>query len=149
MPASPRMTASAKFTARVLLDTGFLVALYDANDALHEASRQWLWQFRGRFITVDHVITEACFFLATEDKAMLIDRIADGWITVVPLGSQAYARVAAILRKYASLKPDLADACLVWLAESTGVHGIVTVDVRDFSTYRIGGRSKFDLLPWQ
>ena len=143
------MTASAKFTARVLLDTGFLVALYDANDALHEASRQWLWQFRGQFITVDHVITEACFFLATEDKAKLIDRIVDGWITVMPLGCQAYARVAAILRKSASLKPDLADACLVWLAESTGVHGIVTVDVRDFSTYRIGGRSKFDLLPWQ
>ena len=35
------------------------------------------------------------------------------------------------------------------LAESTGVHGIVTVDVRDFSAYRIRGRSKFDLLPWQ
>ena len=143
------MTASAKSTARVLLDTGFLVALYDANDALHAASRQWLRQFRGQFITVDHVINEACFFVATEDKAKLLDRIADGWITVVPLGSRSYARVAAILRKYASLKPDLADACLVWLAESTGVHGIVTVDVRDFSAYRIGGRSKFDLLPWQ
>ena len=142
-------TKSTKSTARVLLDTGFLVALYDANDALHEAARQWLWQFRGQFITVDPVITEACFFLATEDKAKLLDRIADGWITVVPLGSQAYARVAAILRKYASLKLDLADACLVWLAERTGVHGIVTVDVRDFSAYRIGGRSKFDLLPWQ
>lgn len=143
------MTSPAKSTARVLLDTGFLVALYDANDALHEASRQWLWQFRGKFITVDHVITEACFFLATEDKTKLLDRIVDGWITVVPLGPQAYARVATIQRKYAILKPDLADACLVWLAESTGVHGIVTVDVRDFSAYRIGGRSKFDLLPWQ
>ena len=98
---------------------------------------------------MDHVITEACFFLATEDKAKLLDRIADGWIIVLPLGTKAYARVATVLRKYASLKPDLADACLVWLAERTGVHGIVTVDVRDFSAYRIGGRSKFDLLPWQ
>ena len=29
------MAASAKSTARVLLDTGFLVALYDANDISH------------------------------------------------------------------------------------------------------------------
>jgi predicted nucleic acid-binding protein len=83
------MTASVKSAAGVLLDTGFLVALYDANDALHEAARQWLWQFRGQFITVDHVITEACFFLATEDNAKLLDRIADGWITIMPLGMQA------------------------------------------------------------
>ena len=136
------MATPTKSTARVLLDTGFLVALYDANDALYEASRQWLRQFRGQFITVDQVITEACLFLATEDIAKLLNQIADGWITVVPVDSQACARVAAILRKYASLKPGLADACLVWLAESTCVHGIVTVDVRDFGTYRIVGRSQ-------
>jgi hypothetical protein len=33
----------------------------------------------------------------------------------------------------------------VWLAEQSGVHGIATLDVRDFSTYRIQGRSKFML----
>jgi uncharacterized protein len=133
----------------ILLDAGFLIALCDRNDTLHTAARQWLRQFHGRFITVDHVITETCFFLATDDKSLLLDLIAKGWITVEPMTPQAYARVAAILRKYADMDPDLADACLVWLAETTGLRGILTVDINDFSAYRIGGRAKFDLLPWQ
>jgi predicted nucleic acid-binding protein len=133
---------------RVLLDTGFLVALYDRHDAAHLAAVQWLRQFQGRFLTVVPVVTEACFFLATEDKSVLLERIAEGWIELAPLDAQACRRVAVILRKYSQLKPDLADACLVWLAETSGIHKIVTVDERDFVTYRIGGRRKFDLLPW-
>lgn len=144
------MAAPTRITDfRVLLDTGFLIALYDRHDAAHLAAVQWLRQFQGRFLTVVPVVTETCFFLATEDKAVLLERIAEGWIELAPLDAQACRRVAVILRKYAQLKPDLADACLVWLAETSGINSIVTVDERDFGTYRIGGRRKFDLLPWR
>ena len=34
---------------------------------------------------------------------------------------------------------------LVWLAEATGVSRIATVDVADFSVYRIHGRKRFEL----
>jgi predicted nucleic acid-binding protein len=57
----------------------------------------------------------------------------------------AYRRIGAILRKYADLRPDWADASLVWAAEDTGIHHIATLDVRDFSAYRIHGRNKFIL----
>src|SRR5207253_1850067 len=59
----------------------------------------------------------------------------------------AYRRVGALLRKYADLRPDWADVMLVWLAEQSGIHKIATLDVRDFSAYRIQGRSKFLLEP--
>ena len=143
------MNAQVSITSAVLLDTGFLVALYDRSDSLHQAARAWLRSFRGKFVCTDHVITETCFFLPTEDKALLLEQLTRGYIDMVCLDSKAYGRVATILRKYADLKPDLTDACLVWLAEKTGIHAIVTVDTNDFSTYRIGGRAKFDLLPWQ
>jgi predicted nucleic acid-binding protein len=41
---------------------------------------------------------------------------------------------------------DLADASLYWLAVETGVTEILTVDVTDFSRYRLPGGKSFTLL---
>ena len=38
-----------------------------------------------------------------------------------------------------------ADISLVWLAETTGITRIATLDVTDFSVYRIHGRKRFEL----
>ena len=34
---------------------------------------------------------------------------------------------------------------LVWLAEATGINRIATLDVADFSVYRVYGRKRFEL----
>lgn len=134
---------------RILLDTGFIVALYNRQDPLHGRAVRWLKEFRGSFVSVEAVLTEAAYFMGVEGRASLLDQVADGWVELLTPDTKGLRRIAAILRKYSDLDPDLADACLVWLAETTGVHSIVTVDVTDFSAYRIGGRAKFDLVPWQ
>lgn len=134
---------------RVLVDAGFIIALYDPTDTWHLAAASYLRQFHGLLLSVEPVITEACYFLHTADKAMLLDRVAQGWLQLTALDAQAFARMAALVRKYADHPPDMADVALVWLAETTGVHSIVTVDIKDFSTYRINGKSKFNLIPWQ
>lgn len=41
---------------------------------------------------------------------------------------------------------DLADAALVWLASETGVTTILTLDVRDFSRYRLPDGRAFEIL---
>ena len=41
---------------------------------------------------------------------------------------------------------DLADASLVWLAADTGVTTIMTLDVRDFSRYRLPDGRAFEIL---
>jgi predicted nucleic acid-binding protein len=56
-----------------------------------------------------------------------------------------YARIAELFEKYADQGPDWADMELVWLAEATGITRIATVDVADFSVYRIHGRKRFEL----
>jgi predicted nucleic acid-binding protein len=40
---------------------------------------------------------------------------------------------------------DFADACLVLLAEKTGINQIATID-RDFTVYRIKGRKRFKVV---
>ena len=53
--------------------------------------------------------------------------------------------MAELFRKYADQDPDWADLALVWVAESTGIARIATLDVADFSVYRINGRKRFEL----
>jgi uncharacterized protein len=143
------VTGRAPLAQRVLVDAGFIIALYDPTDTWHLAASDYLRSFHGQLFSVEPVITEACYFLHTPDQAMLFDHVAQGWLQLTALDVQAFARMAALVRKYADRPPDMADAALVWLAETTGIHSIVTVDVNDFSTYRINGKSKFNLLPWQ
>lgn len=131
----------------ILLDTGILVALLDQSDPKHDAAAQWLSEREATLHTVDAVLTETCFFLPFHLRGTLAELAASGTVHIHQPDAAAYKRVAAILRKYADLGPDWADATMVWLAEASGIHRIATVDVRDFSAYRIHGRSKFMIEP--
>lgn len=51
-------------------------------------------------------------------------------------------RIAAIMRKYADLPADFADASLVALAERRGILTVATID-RDFSIYRTKDKKRF------
>ncbi len=131
----------------VLVDTGAFVALLNADDASHTAAVNWLAGCRAQLHTVEPVLTETAFFVPPSARAALADLAAGGTLTIHHPDPAGYKRMGAIVRKYLDLDPDWADACLVWLAEQTGIHRIATLDVRDFSTYRIHGRTKFLLEP--
>lgn len=128
---------------RILLDTGPLVALFNAGDALHPAADAWFAGCRAQLHTVEPVLTEAAFFLPARQRAALADLAASGVVRIHQPDTAGRKRIGALLRKYADLDADWADACLVWAAEATGIHRIATIDVRDFSTYRIHGRTRF------
>ena len=51
------------------------------------------------------------------------------------------------MAKYADQPMDYADATLVALAEDLGTDRIFTLDLRDFSVFRIDGVRPFQLLP--
>jgi predicted nucleic acid-binding protein len=123
------------------------VALMSADDGLHRKAAEWLAQCNAQLHTVEAVLTETAFFLPPLQRAALADIAAGGTIRVHRPDDKAYSRIAAVIRKYADLNPDWADASLVWLAEESGIHAIATLDIRDFSTLRIHGRSKFHIEP--
>ncbi len=138
--------ASGKRTGlRVLLDTGPLVALYARDDGRHAAVTQWMASFRGELHTVEPVLTEAAYFLPPRSRAVLADLAMSGALHLHRPDAAGYSRIAALLRKYADRDPDWADIALVWLAETTGITRIATLDVADFSVYRIHGRKRFEL----
>ena len=55
--------------------------------------------------------------------------------------------IRALMKKYADLPMDLADAALVHVAAREGLQTVFTVDRTDFSVYRLPGGRRLRLLP--
>ncbi len=90
-------------------------------------------------------MTEAAYFLPVRLRAAIAELVEQRVLHLHHPDAAGYARIAALLRKYADLDPDWADVSLVWLAETAGITRIATLDVTDFSVYRIHGRRRFEL----
>ena len=120
------------------VDTGFLVALFAADDSHHESANAFLKSVRGvEFHSIWPVVSEASFFLDNPGKIALLEWLEQGPITFHEIDMTDLAVVRAIIKKYSDLSPDFTDAVLVALAGIHGIAKIVTVDVRDFSDYRL------------
>ena len=132
----------------LVVDTGFLVALYLRGDSLHEQAVQFLRNSRSPLLTASPVVVKACHFLNTRGKVELLKWIEKGGLSVAELPIDAYPTLAAHLEKYSDLDIDLADAALIWLAELVGEFQILTVDQRDFGAFRMKGRKQFELVRW-
>jgi len=133
---------------RVLVDSGFLVALGIESDPRHRAARDFLDSYVGLLLVPAPVVTETCYFLSTAGKVRLLDWLRKLPRRVFDLPVYAYPKVSETLTRYAELKPDFTDAAIVWLADDTGCRAILTVDVRDFSTFRLTKGKGFELVRW-
>lgn len=147
-PALPSRRSGADSVASLLVDTGFLVALYRRNDELHQSALKFLQTNRERLITVSPVIVEACHFLAIEARMHLLQWITRQGLMVVEIPQAVYSKLAALMQKYRNLDCDLADVALLWLAAESRQRRILTVDERDFTTYRLPDRRRLQLVDW-
>jgi predicted nucleic acid-binding protein len=121
------------------------VALFDSLDSHHAAATAWMRRIDAALLTVAPVLSESAFFLPAHMRVVLARLPAQGVLQVHHPDASGYARIAQLFEKYADHSPDWADMELVWLAEATGITRIATLDVVDFSIYRIHGRKRFDL----
>ena len=63
-----------------------------------------------------------------------------------PLVQRAITR-KNLMKKYADLPMDFADATIVCLATETGMHNIVTFDKKDFGIYKLPKKKNFTICP--
>jgi len=134
--------------SRLLVDTGFLVALGRRSDPLHDAASSFFRSHAGPLLTVSPVVVETSFFLDARAKIKLLDLVQCGRLKTLELPVAAYGEIAAIVGRYADRDIDFADAALVWLAERSGCRSVLTVDLRDFSVYRLKGGRRFEVVKW-
>ena len=137
-------------TARdIVLDTGPLVATLDARDQWH-AHCAGIWpEVIGRCVTVEAVVTEATHLVARGGgpSHAPLDFLLAAAIPIVGLDTGGHRRAASLMRQYARVPMDFADASLVVLAEGLDVATAFTTDRRGFAAYRPPRGKRFALLP--
>ena len=120
-----------------LIDSGPIIALFNADDQYFSISRDSLKNYRGNLITTWPVITEAIYMLSFSIAAQsaLLEWIERGGISVENLIPEDLKYIKSRMKKYSDLPMDLADASLMCLAERLSVTAIFSID-SDFSIYR-------------
>jgi hypothetical protein len=130
----------------VVVDSGFLIGLFDEADPLHGRCREFLRDYRGRFLTTEAVLTETLALLSTAQQLRCLIWLGDAahaGLLLVDREPIDFRAVEKLARKYSDQPMDFADASVVLLATRTGVREILTADRRDFAVYRLGGRARF------
>jgi predicted nucleic acid-binding protein len=133
----------------ILLDTGPIVAFFDASNTYHNLCIKTLKEVNKPLITSWPVLTEAFYLLGFSWKAQdnLWEFIMRGGVEVLSLDARMQARCRELMEKYKDLPMDLADGTLVVLAESKNIREVFTLDHRDFKVYRPSPKKRFKLLP--
>jgi predicted nucleic acid-binding protein len=120
-----------------IADTGLLKAAMDADDRAHSWAAAQCRE-HAPFYTCEAVLVELAFLLGTPIPGLQLIVRRD-----VILDFDLAAEIEPVLdllQKYRDRQMDLADACLVRMAELESQSKVWTVDWRDFSVYRRHGR---------
>jgi predicted nucleic acid-binding protein len=132
---------------KVILDAGPLVAYFDPGETHHEWCVQKFDSLKPPLFTCEAALAEAIYLIGSRDgrTGRIFDFLRDG-IIGIPFQLAAEAEsVAALMRRYADLPMDLADACLVRMTEKHHDARIFTLD-GDFKIYRRHGRQVIPLI---
>lgn len=134
----------------IIVDTGFWLALANRQDHYHSQAIQALTQIQEPLITTWPVVTETCHFLlkrlGTSAQELFILNLSQEAFIIFDLTLAHSTRIHELIGQYRNLPMDLADASLVILAEHLGHGRILSVDERDFNTYRWKNTHPFENL---
>ena len=130
----------------VLMDAGPLVAYLNAREVHHDWAVEQFATLDLPFITCEPVLTEACFLVARGGlpPVRALDPVTRGVMRVGLQIDIELAAIQALMERYANVPMSLANACLVRLAEISGLP-ICTLD-GDFAIYRAHRRRALTLI---
>ena len=133
----------------LLLDTGAIYALADADDAWHARMRDFLRSRRDPLLVPVTVIPEAAYLLRNRlghvAERRFAGSLAAAEITVENLTPSDVRRCAELLETYDFL--GYVDASVIAIAERLKLKSLVTTDRRDFGRVRPRHARAFELLP--
>ena len=132
---------------KFLTDTGPVVALLDRRDRYHEWAKAQVAGIAPPLYTCEAVLSEACFLLQKTPGGPqnVLDLVRRGLLVVAFSIQNEASTLGSLLMRYSNVPMDLADACMVRLAELNPGSLLLTVD-SDFEIYRMHGRSPIPIV---
>jgi uncharacterized protein len=130
-----------------LVDTSFLVALYDTSDHDHTRCLSVYETLYQPLATCEAVITESVYMLrfASGAAEALLASVECGALEISFKLSEAAGVIHSIMHKYRDTPADFADACLIHMADQLDTGDILTLD-SDFRHYRWRRTRRFRML---
>jgi uncharacterized protein len=132
---------------KTLADAGYFVGLFNPKDPHHQRCKTFFSGYTGLTITTWAVFTEVCALLSHSKQKAFFTWASKaqelGHLRIESPPADAVAALWALMDRYDDLPMDFCDASLVYLASSLKVSRIATVDLRDFSVYRLPGNQRF------
>lgn len=122
----------------LIADSGLLIALLDRLDEFHSWAVEVVEREEPPFLVCEAVCAEVAAVIGTPDPLLEMIQQKD-----LHLAFTLDAEIDAIRKltlKYRDQPMDLADACVVRMAEIFPVCRVFTVDRKDFSVYRRWGK---------
>jgi predicted nucleic acid-binding protein len=134
---------------RVVVDTGPLVALLAEDDAEHDRCAATSRALAKPFLTTWPVLTEVAWMLRDQTNAIskILGLVEQNLVACIELDADAMSLISSLSRKYADMRPQLADLSLISIADREQVSTVFTLDLRDFSIFRDQRGRPFQLLP--
>ena len=133
----------------VLVDTGILYALADADDRWHQPATAWLEGVSELLIVSVTALPEVAYLLQTRLGApaelAFVQSLAAGELDVEDLRRSDLVRCGEVMRRYPAI--GFVDASLVAIAERLQIEAIATTDRRHFESIRPKHTRTFRLLP--
>lgn len=132
-----------------IIDTGPWVALIDRSESRHAQCVQWLKNFSGRLYSTEAVLTEVLYILnfSITAQCAALDFVLQSVVEIVPSSTDSLKKTKNLMKKYADLPMDFADATIVCLAAETDIQNIVTFDRKDFAIYKLQKKKSFTIMP--
>lgn len=138
----------------ILVDAGPIIALFDRRDGDHQRCLDAAASIDEPLATTWPAIAESMHVLFArlgkprfgDARESLWNLVETGQLILLDLTGDETRRAADLMRKYADLPMDLADATLVAIAELRGMKTIFTLD-QHFKVYRIHGRRALRIVP--
>ena len=132
-----------------LLDTGPWVALIDRSESRHAECVEWLRAFSGRMYSTEAVLTEVLYLLnfSITAQCAAMDFVLKSVVEIVPANINSLKKTKTLMKKYADLPMDFADATIVCLAAETGMQNVITFDRRNFAIYKLPKKQSFRVMP--
>lgn len=136
----------------ILLDAGPQIALFAVDDKHHSRYDNLISALSVaglRLFTTWPCVVEACYLLGIPQRYELLRWIELGGVVVYRFNPNNLADIVGWMTQYTEAgkrEMDFADATLYWVAVETGIREIMTVDVRDFSRYRLPNGELFSIL---
>ena len=130
----------------IVVDTGAVIALVDADDRHHEAVRQLFEDDPDMWVLPWAILPEVDYLLATRVGARaqtaFLDDLAAGAFAVEWGDQTDLARANEVCTQYADLKMGLVDGAVISVAERLRATAIATLDLRHFGAVAIEGQPR-------